>query len=229
MTPGAPAGPRITVVLADDHPVVLAGVRSLLQADPGLELVGEAPDGSAALAVITATLPHVAVVDVSMPGLTGVELTQRLSETCPGVGVIVMTVHEDRAYVQTLIQSGARGYLLKRSAAEDLVRAVRAVAGGGMYLDPAIAEFALGKPAASNKAAPAGDGDLSPRETDVLRFTAQGYSNKEIAARLELSVKSVETYKARAADKLGLKSRAEIVRFGVSRNWLEEMKGPTTS
>lgn len=221
---GAENSQRVTVVLADDHPVVLAGIRSLLRADPEIALVGEASDGFAALAIIKELLPHVAVLDISMPGINGLELTRRLAEECSGVRVIAMTVHEDRAYVQPLLQSGARGYLLKRSAAEDLVRAVRAVAGGGIYLDPAIAGLAIGDRSPSGRAvvAPA-EAELSPRETDVLRFTAQGYSNKEIAGRLELSVKSVETYKSRAAEKLGLRSRAEIVRYGVARNWLKDL------
>jgi len=221
---GADSSQRVTVVLADDHPVVLAGIRSLLRADPEIALVGEASDGLAALTIIKDLLPHVAVLDISMPGMNGLELTRRLAEECSGVRVIAMTVHEDRAYVQPLLQSGARGYLLKRSAAEDLVRAVRAVAGGGIYLDPAIAGLAIGDPSPSGRAVVAADAELSPRETDVLRFTAQGYSNKEIAGRLELSVKSVETYKSRAAEKLGLRSRAEIVRYGVARHWLEDLK-----
>ncbi len=221
---GADRSQRVTVVLADDHPVVLAGIRSLLRADPEIALVGEASDGLAALTIIKEFLPHVAVLDISMPGMNGIELTRRLAEECAGVRVIAMTVHEDRAYVQPLLQSGARGYLLKRSAAEDLVRAVRAVAGGGIYLDPAIAGLAIGDPSPSGRAVVAADAELSPRETDVLRFTAQGYSNKEIAGRLELSVKSVETYKSRAAEKLGLRSRAEIVRYGVARHWLDGLK-----
>ena len=179
--------------------------------------------------MIRAALPDVAVLDISMPGLNGVELTRQLSEHCPGVRIVAMTVHEDRAYVQAILQNGARGYLLKRSAADDLVRAVRAVADGGMYLDPAIAEFALGRPASPSTSPVVCAGDLSGRETDVLRLTAQGHSNKEIAARLKISVKSVETYKSRAAEKLGLKTRADIVRFGVAQHWLDEFKTEPSS
>lgn len=226
MTIGREGGRSIRVVLADDHPVVLAGIRSLLLADPEIEVIGGASDGVAALALITELLPDVAVLDISMPGMNGLELTRRLTEDCPGVRVIAMTVHEDRAYVQPLLRSGARGYLLKRSAAEDLVRALRAVADGGIYLDPAIAGLAIGDPSPADQTVVAADDDLSPRETDVLRFTAQGFSNKEIALRLELSVKSVETYKSRAAEKLGLKSRAEIVRYGAAKRWLDDLQGP---
>lgn len=154
-----------------------------------------------------------------MPEINGLDLARRIAVEAPGVKVITLTVHEDRAYVQQLLDAGARGYLLKRSAAEDLVRAVRAVAEGGLYLDPSVAGKALAETAATEKAA-AADAVLSPREADVLRFTAQGFSNKEIAIRLEVGVKTVETYKARASDKLGLRSRAEIVRYGAVKGWL---------
>jgi DNA-binding NarL/FixJ family response regulator len=130
---------RIRVVLADDHPIVLAGIRALLNADPEIELVGEATSGSDALPMICSSGPDVAVVDVSMPGLNGLELAERVAGECPQTRVLVLTVHEDAAYVQPLLKAGARGYLLKRSAADDLLRAVRAVAAGGVYLDPSIA------------------------------------------------------------------------------------------
>jgi DNA-binding NarL/FixJ family response regulator len=211
---------RIRVAIADDHPVVLAGIKSLLQAAPDIDLVGEAASGTVALAIITQLLPDVAVLDLSMQGVSGLELARLLAERCPGVKIIALTVHEDRAYVQPLLQAGARGFLLKRSAAEELVRAVRAVADGGMVLDPAVADMAFperhGRDAMSALAV-----DLSPRETDVLRFTAQGFGNKEIAGRLDVSVKTVETYKARAAEKLGLRSRAAIVRYGAAQGWLD--------
>ena len=176
----------IRVAIADDHPVVLAGIKALLQAAPEIELVGEAASGTAALAIITQLLPDVAVLDLSMPGISGLELARLLAERCPGVKIIALTVHEDRAYVQPLLQAGARGFLLKRSAAEELVRAVRAVAAGGMVLDPAVADLAF--PARQEPdAASVSAIDLSPRETDVLRFTAQGFGNKEIAGRLRLA------------------------------------------
>lgn len=213
----------IRVALADDHPVVLAGVKSLLESDPQIQLVGEATTGSAALEMICDRKPDVAVIDISMPYLNGLELANALSERCPTVKFLALTVHEDRAYVQPMLQAGAKGYVLKRSAGDELVRAIRAVAAGGVYLDPAVAEKALPDP--QNKAvavASAGKEDLSPRELEVLRFTSQGFSNKEIAAKIDLSVKTVETYKARATEKLGLRNRAEIVRFGAVRGWLDD-------
>jgi DNA-binding NarL/FixJ family response regulator len=209
---------NIRVALADDHPVVLAGIKALLLAAPEIELIGQAGNGKAALDLMVAQAPDVMVTDISMPELNGVELARRAAETCPGVKLLVLTMHEDRAYLQQLLQAGVRGYLLKRSAAEELVRAIRAVFTGGVYIDPAVAHKLLSQ-APDNATAPAGE--LSEREEAVLRLTARGFSNKEAAAQLELSVKTVETYRARAAEKLGLRTRAEIVRYGAARGWLE--------
>jgi DNA-binding NarL/FixJ family response regulator len=215
----------IRVTLADDHPVVLAGVKALLQAAADIEVVGEATDGREALRLMQEVKPDVAVVDISMPGLGGIDLARSVAEACPAVKLLALTVHEDRAYVQPLLHAGARGYLLKRSAAEDLLRAIRAVAAGGVYLDPAVADKAL--PHATGRRPAPGPGasaaELSAREADVLRLTAQGFSNKEIAARIEVSVKTVETYKARAAEKLGLRTRADIVRYGAAQGWLDNL------
>jgi DNA-binding NarL/FixJ family response regulator len=211
---------KIRVALADDHPVVLAGVKALIQAAPEMDLVGEAADGHAALKLILEAKPDVVVMDISMPGLTGLDLVQRVGGERDVAKILVLTVHEDRAYVQKVLSAGARGYLLKRSAAEELVRAIRAVHGGGLYVDPAIAgkfvkteggEGALGEGLA-----------LSEREEEVLKLAAQGHTNKEAAARLGLSIKTVESYKSRAMEKLGLKTRAEIVRYGLTRDWLSE-------
>jgi DNA-binding NarL/FixJ family response regulator len=211
---------KIRVALADDHPVVLAGVKALVQAAPEMELVGEAVDGLGALDLIRATTPDVAVIDVSMPDMNGVELTRRVTEELAGVKILVLTVHEDRAYVQQLLNAGARGYLLKRSAADELVRAIRAIFAEGVYIDPAIAGKVLHPPAAADPAT--ATGVLSEREEEVLRLAARGFTNKEVAARMELSIKTVETYRARAAEKLGLRTRAEIVRYGAARGWLDE-------
>ncbi len=218
---------QIRVALADDHPVVLAGVRALLQEAPEIALVGEATTGDEALQMVYDRLPDVAVIDISMPGLSGIDLARRLSVSCPQVKLIALTVHENRAYVQPLLQAGARGYVLKRSAAEDLVRAIRAVAAGGIYLDPAVADRALSDVTrgARADADQAGDPEtLSQREGEVLRLTAQGYSNKEIASRLSVSIKTVETYKARASEKLGLRTRADIVRYGALQGWLANLE-----
>jgi len=212
---------QIRVALVDDHPVVLAGIKALLRAAPEIALVGEATTGASALQMIMETEPDVVVTDLSLPDIGGLELAARIGAARPDVKLLALTVHEDRAYVQPLLQAGGRGYLLKRSAAEDLVRAIRSIAAGGVYLDPAVADKALPEPEQSPEAI---GQELSQRETEVLRFTAQGFSNKEIAARLDLSPKTVETYKARAAEKLGLRTRADIVRHGASQGWLDDLR-----
>ncbi|WP_183570887.1 response regulator [Methylorubrum rhodinum] len=203
----------------------MAGIRALLNADPEVELVGEATDGGEALPMIRAVAPDIAMVDVSMPGLNGLELTERVMGECPGTRVLVLAVHEDATYVQPLMRAGARGYLLKRSAADDLLRAVRAVASGGVYLDPSIAGHGLAETSGLDWRPGTAEGrePLSPREAETLRLIAQGFSNKEIAQRIDVSVKSVETYKARAAEKLGLRTRAEIIRYGAAHGWFDAL------
>lgn len=214
----------IRIVLADDHPVVLAGIKALLNGASGIEVVGEATTGSSALELIKDQLPDIAVIDISLPEFGGLELARRAAVAAPGVNLIALTVHEDRAYVQPILKAGAKGYLLKRSAADELVRAIRAVAEGGIYLDPAIAEKAL--PAFSDEDGSRGKAataELSQRETEVLQLISQGLSNKEIGGRLDVSVKTVETHRARGLEKLGLRTRAEIVRYGIAHRWLENL------
>lgn len=212
----------IRVVHIDDHPVVLAGIAALVERAPEFELVGQAVSAAEALALVASTNPDVVILDLSLPDVSGLELAQRLTDAHPGIKLIALTVHESRAYVQPLLRAGARGYMLKRSAADDLLRAIRVVAEGGLYVDPAVMEQAL--PAAPSAAAGEGDAQpsLSPREESVLKFTALGFSNKEIAARMEISIKSVETYKARASQKASLRTRADIVRYGAARGWLDQ-------
>jgi DNA-binding NarL/FixJ family response regulator len=212
----------LRVFLADDHAVVREGLKALINAQPDMTVVGEAADGLAACERVPALQPHVVVMDVSMPKLTGSQATVRLRQECPTVRVLALTVHEDKGYIRQLLAAGVTGYVLKRAAAEELIHAIRAVAAGGVYLDPSMAGKVVGgyvrKPAEAGPAS----GELSDREGDVARQTAAGHSNKEIAARLELSVKTVETYRARAMEKLGLNSRADLVRYAVQQGWLQD-------
>lgn len=212
----------IRLFLADDHPIVLAGLRNLVQAEPDVELVGEATAGWSAVKSIIELKPDVAVLDISMPEINGILIARRIAEECPGVRILVLTFHEDRAYVHQALQAGVRGYVLKRTAAETLLHAIRAVYVGGLYVDPAIAgrifdnkETRAGRTYESG-ATPA----LTDRESEVLKLAAFGFTNKEIAGRLGIGIKSVETYKARGSDKLGLKTRADIVRFASAEGWL---------
>ena len=209
------------VLMVDDHPVVLAGLKALVEADTDFRVVGEARDGRAALQLAKQLLPDVVVLDISMPEMNGIELATALLTEQPQCRVLVLTVHEDRAYLSQLLELGVGGYLLKRSASDELIRALHAIIAGGMYLDPAVAGKVVGRPARDAATPQAGQtADLSGRETDVLRLVACGHSNKEISARLNISVKTVETYKARAMEKLGYRSRVEVVRYAVEKGWL---------
>lgn len=215
---------KIRVALADDHPIVLAGLRNLIETEADLELVGEANSGQSALKLIRDRQPDVAVIDISMPEINGITLARRLAEDCPGVCVIILTLYEERSFLKQALAAGVKGYVLKRSAAENLVSAIRAVQFGETYVDPLLGDEVRegGSPLADKVPQAAGDLGLTDREASVLKYSARGLTTKEIAGRLEVSAKTVETYKFRAAEKLGLRTRAEIVRFASVQGWLEE-------
>lgn len=213
----------VRIMLADDHPVVLAGMKALLEGIVDIAVVAEATTGAEALRMLQQTDPDIAVIDISLPEINGLKLAQIAARDFPQVKLLALTVHEDRAYVQPMMKAGAKGYLLKRSAAEELVRAIYAIADGGVYLDPAIAQKVLPGPGSDHVIGTSGYAELSQRETEVLRYIAQGLSNKEIGGRLDISAKTVETHKARAVEKLGLRTRADIVRYGVAHHWLDDV------
>jgi len=218
----------LRVFLVDDHPIVRVGLRTLINSDPDLEVVGEAAEGRAAVDGVLELAPDVIVMDVSMPGVSGATATSMLKSARPGVKVLALTVHEERSYVRLLLDSGARGYMLKRSAATELIQAIKVVADGRVYLDPSIAGnlvASLGRTPTQTAATDLvesgiDDAELSQREIEVLKLIALGYSNKEIAGKLELSVKTVETYKKRSVAKLGLRNRVEIVRYATGQGWM---------
>lgn len=213
---------KLRVFLTDDHPIVREGLRTLVNAQSDMEVVGEASDGSEALDRVPETQPDIVVMDVSMPRLNGVQATQHLRHSFPQAKILVLTVHEDRSYLRQFLEAGASGYVLKRAASHDLINALRAVAAGGTYLDPVVTEK-LGKLVRRQSIQDALQGtDLSEREEEVIKFIAHGFSNKEIASRLAISIKTVETYKTRSLEKLGLRSRADIVRYALAQGWLKE-------
>jgi DNA-binding NarL/FixJ family response regulator len=214
----------LRIFMADDHVVVREGLKALVNSQPGLHVVGEASDGRAAYEGVVATRPAVVVMDVTMPGGSGVEATRALRRTCPEVKVVALTVHEDESYLRGLLEAGASGYVLKRSAAEDLIHAIRTVAAGGIYIDPNLAGRLVNSYIDAKAVhSPVDPGALTERESEVVRLIALGHSNKEIAARLAISVKTVETHKARSLEKLGLHSRADLVRYALHQGWL---RGP---
>ncbi len=213
----------IRVVLADDHELVRAGLRALVDGCAGMQVVGEASNGAEALARARNLQPDILVMDLSMPEVDGATATERIRRECPQVRVIALTAHDDRAHLTRLLQAGAAGYVLKRGAADELVRAIRSVAAGATYVDPTLAGSLLRTVAhpfgADGRAA---TDPLSDREEEVLRRIAWGESNKEIARSLGISTKTVETYKARIHDKLGLRSRTDMVRYAVRLGWLTD-------
>ncbi len=208
------------VVIADDHPIILTGLSLLIKADASLELVGQAVSGPEAVHVIRDCRPDIAIVDLSLPEIDGIQVIRELSAECRGTGFIALTQHEDRAYFNQTIDAGARGYVLKRSTAIHLASAIRGVNVGGLYVDPAMAAY-LFKP--SNRPCrqlDAGMHSLTDRESEVLKLVASGLTSKQIASRLDISSSSVETYKMRASQKVSVRSRAEIVRYASAQGWL---------
>lgn len=211
----------IRVVIADDHAIVRDGLRALIEAQPGLQVVGEAADGDEAWRRACDLGPDVLLLDLSMPRASGIDAAERIVRDCPRVRLLALTAHEERGYVTRLLSAGAAGYLVKRTAGAELVRAIRLVAAGGTYVDPALAGALLAVPAAG-AAGPSGAGALTPREAEVLRLVVRGHLNKAIAAALAISVKTVETHKANGMAKLGVTSRAALVRFAVDQGWLTD-------
>jgi len=215
----------IGVLIADDHAIVRDGLRALVAAQPGIVVVGEAENGLDAWRHACALKPNVVVLDVSMPGLSGIEALERITRDCPDVKVLALTMHEERGYVSRVLRAGAAGYALKRSASSELVRAIQAVVAGERYVDPSLAGALLTEYAARRVRRRSGEGlaaALTVREGEVLRLLALGYSNKEIAASLSISVKTVETHRASGMARLGLTSRAALVRFALAEGWLRD-------
>jgi DNA-binding NarL/FixJ family response regulator len=215
---------KLRILLADDHETVRTGLRVILNAQADMEVVGEAVDGQAVLEKTRELLPDVVLMDVSMPLLNGLQATEALRKRYPAVKVLTLTRHGDVAYLHQLLQAGASGYVLKQSRAAEVLQGIRAIARGGTYIDSALTADALTAPA---RAMTAGSGRsvtsrLSPRETETLRLVARGFSNKEVAAQLDVSVKTIETHKGNAMRKLGMLNRIDIVRYAMLQGWLDE-------
>jgi DNA-binding NarL/FixJ family response regulator len=213
----------LQIFLADDHTVVREGLKVLINSQPDMRVIGEASDGNSAWQQARDCQPDVVVMDVSMPNLNGMDATARLKRDCPNLKILVLSVHEDPIYLRELLGVGAVGYILKHAAADTLIQAIREVAAGGVYLDPAMAGYIVTQfvrvPAADSGIV---HSELSERERDVLQHIAQGFSYKDIATKLALSVKTVDTYRIRAMKKLGLPNRAALVRYAMEHGWLRD-------
>jgi DNA-binding NarL/FixJ family response regulator len=198
---------KLRIFLADDHVVVRAGLKALITAQPDMLVIGEAGDGQTAWQQARDCQPDVVIMDITMPELNGVQATEQLKRVCPDIKVLALSVHEDTSYLRQLLAAGAAGYILKHAAADDLIQAIRMVAAGGVYLDPALAGHVVASYVRRPRVASALLGaDLSEREIEVVQGIAQGYSNKEIGAQLNMGIKTIETYRARAMSKLGLRT-----------------------
>jgi DNA-binding NarL/FixJ family response regulator len=212
---------KLRILLADDHETVREGLRMILNAQPDMQVVATAGDGRDAISQAEQITPDVVIMDISMPGLNGLAATTLLMERCPSTRILALTRHADSSYLQQMMRAGAAGYVLKQSRPAELLHAIRAVANGSKYLDASMTA-----PVTASKTAPVPGPEpktpLSPRETEVLRLIAWGNTNKEIAARLDLSVKTVEAHKANGMRKLGMRGRIDIVRYALLHGWLHE-------
>ena len=214
---------KLRILLAEDHQLMRKGLRLLVGEQADMEVIGEADNGLEAISLAQQLRPDVVVMDVSMPKLNGLKATERLKELCPEIKILILTRHTDDGYLQQLLEAGASGYVLKQSAPDELVRAIHAVAGGQIYLDPAVTKKVVSR---LYERAPRGtpsEKRLSGREEEVLRLIARGYLSKEVAARLQISIKTVETHKANGMEKTGMKNRIDLVRYAMLQGWLQDI------
>ena len=212
---------KIRVLIADDHAVLRAGLRLLINGQPDMEVVGEAGDGAEALRQTRALCPDVLTLDLSMPGGSVIPVIERLKQECPQTRVLVLTMHDDAAYLRTVLAAGGSGYVVKKAADAELLTAIRTVHRGRAFVDFDLNAGTL-PGLLDGPSGPAGV--LSQREREVLELLAQGHTNQVIADRLYLSVKTIETYRTRIADKLGLKTRADLVRYALEMGILSPGK-----
>lgn len=205
------------VFIVDDHPIVLSGLAALIGDQEDMILAGLATSAENALLGIADGQPDIAVIDISLPGINGLSLIERLVEQHPGLKLVALTAYEEPGFLRKAIAAGASAFVVKRATSKDLLHAIRRVHAGENYFDPALARALEHGPQTQRY-----PGILSQRELSVIRLVARGYSNKEISSQLNLSVKTIETYRTRAAEKLQLHSRAAIVRFAQANGWLTE-------
>jgi two-component system response regulator NreC len=213
----------IRVLIVDDHAVVRSGLRRVLEAEDDIEVVGEAGDMRGAVFEARAQKPDVVLMDVVMPGPTGIEATPAVLKEAPETKVLVLSMQDDPQYVREAFSAGASGYVLKEAADAEVVDAVREVSGGGRYVHPALGARLVA--ADAEERARADEDPLSDREREVLRLLALGHTNQEIAEMLYLSVRTVETHRAHIMQKLRLSTRAELVRYAIEQGFLEEARG----
>jgi DNA-binding NarL/FixJ family response regulator len=214
---------KLRIVLAEDHKTVREGIKLLVDAQPDMEVIGEAGDGEAVISLTAKLEPDIVLMDISMPVLNGLKATKKLRALYPHLKILTLTRHSDDGYLRQLISAGANGYVLKQSAPSELINAIRSVGEGNSFLDPSLTQKVMGGYVSKAESLRGeGRGDVSTRESEVLRLIALGYSNKEIATRLDLSVKTIEAHKANAMRKLGISGRIDIVRYAILQGWMHD-------
>ena len=211
----------IRILVADDHGVLRAGLRALLNSEPDFQVVGEAADGQTAARLAEELRPDVALLDLSMPGLDGIQVTRQLKQTLPETRTLILTVHEDEGLLREAIKAGASGYIVKRAVESELISAIRAICAGSLYVHPSLTRALLKEISPSLVPDENPSEPLTAREIEVLRLIAQGHTNRQVADVLHISVRTVESHRANLMSKLGLSSRAELVRYAMEHNLLE--------
>ena len=213
---------KTRIVLADDHAVLRSGLKLLLNAQEDMLVVGEATNGQEALATVREQSPDLLLLDISMPKTDGLQVLSQVKHAHPNVRVLILTMHEEEGYLRRALEAGAAGYCPKSAADAELISAIRAVMRGNVYIHPSHTRVLLDKMIAPANEAMASSAELSEREHAVLKLIALGHTNQDIAERLSLSVKTVETYRARGMEKLGLTSRAALVRYAIQQGWMSD-------
>ena len=214
---------RIRVLIADDHTIVRSGVRLLLEAEPDIEVVGEALDGGEALALAEALDPDLVLMDIAMPGMDGLEATRRIKTRWPDKKVLVLTMHRTDDYLFEMLKAGASGYILKAAETDELVHAVRVVARGEVFLYPTMARRLVQDYLSRVDGSVVSDPALSARENEILHLLADGYSSREIAEKLVVSASTVHTHRSNLMSKLGLSSRRELIQYARNRGLLRDI------
>jgi two-component system response regulator NreC len=209
------------VLIADDHAIVRAGLRTLIRAEAGLELVGEAAGGYEAIAMVEKTRPDVLVLDLSMPDLDGISVTRSIKPDFPDLRILILTLHEDEALLKEAVKAGAAGYILKRAAESELISAIQVILRGDLYVDPSMVRMLLGEPRQSLPMQPTSVETLTPREIEVLKLIVAGYTNRQVGEHLNISFRTAEGHRANISDKLGLRSRLELVRYAREHGLIE--------
>jgi two-component system response regulator NreC len=207
----------INVLIADDHAIVRTGLRALLRSEPGLQLVGEATGGYEAIELVGKTCPDILILDLSMPDLDGIAVTRQLKPQHPDLRILILTVHEDEAMLREAIRAGASGYIVKHAAEAELIAAIETIRRGDLYVHPAMLRVLLVESPKPRTEQPVCPDPLTPRETDVLKLIVQGYTNRQVGEELGISVRTVEGHRANLLEKLGLRTRVELVRYARDR------------